>query len=154
MLEPVVTAMGYELVLLEYHPHGGAATLRLFIDSPNGITLSDCESVSREVASVLDVEDPIPQNFQLEVSSPGVDRPLVKPEHFARFDGQNAEVLLQAPGLNGRRRFEGLLRGLQDETLKLETGQGVLEFPLANIERARLSPDYDELMRKRVESHE
>ncbi len=152
MLEPVVTAMGYELVLLEYHPHGGAGTLRLFIDSPKGVTLGDCESVSREVAGILDVEDPIPQNYQLEVSSPGVDRPLVKPEHFERFKGQNVEVLLQAPGVNNRRRFEGELQGLQGETIQLKTGQGAFEFLLSNIERARLSPDYDELMRKRAEN--
>ncbi len=152
MLEPVVTAMGYELVLLEYHPHGGAGTLRLFIDAPKGVTLGDCESVSREVAGILDVEDPIPQNYQLEVSSPGVDRPLVKPEHFERFSGQKVNLLLQAPGLNGRRRYEGILRGLHNAALTLETDQGAMQFPLGDIERARLSPDYDELMRKRVDA--
>lgn len=152
MIEPVVTAMGYELVLLEYHPYGGAGTLRLFIDSPNGITLGDCESVSREVAGVLDVEDPIPQGYQLEVSSPGVDRPLVKPAHFERFAGQQIKVLLQAPGVNGRRRFEGVLEGLHGDSIRLKTAQGEMELALSSLEQAHLAPDYDELMRKRAEN--
>ena len=97
LLEPLVESMGYELVLLEFSPHKGSAMVRLFIDAPGGITLGDCEKVSREVEGVLDVEDPIPQNYRLEVSSPGLDRPLVKPAHFERFAGQLAKVQLVAP---------------------------------------------------------
>jgi len=144
MLEPVVEALGYELVLLEFNPHGGSATLRLFIDAPGGITLGDCESVSREVEGLLDVEDPIPQNYRLEVSSPGLDRPLVKPAHYERFAGSSAKVQLVAPR-DGRRKFQGVLRGLRGENVLLETPDaGTVELALSEIERARLVPDYEQ----------
>src|SRR5688572_2279458 len=120
LIEPLVESMGYELVLLEFSPHKGSAMVRLFIDAPAGITLGDCERVSREVEGVLDVEDPVPQNYRLEVSSPGLDRPLVKPAHFERFAGAVASVQLQAPR-DGRRKFQGVLRGLHEDNVVLET---------------------------------
>ncbi|HZR36126.1 MAG TPA: ribosome maturation factor RimP, partial [Nevskia sp.] len=96
--------------MLEFNPHKGSATLRLYIDAEEGIDIDDCARVSREVAATLDVEDPIKQAYQLEVSSPGLDRPLVKPEHFRRFRGDLAKIELLAPlpGSN-RRRFRGEL---------------------------------------------
>jgi ribosome maturation factor RimP len=116
--------------------------VRLFIDAPGGITLGDCEKVSREVEGLLDVEDPIPQNYRLEVSSPGLDRPLVKPEHFERFAGQPARVQLLAPLAGGRRKFQGVLRGVQGADVMLETADaGTVALALANIERARLVPE-------------
>jgi len=143
MLEPLVNTMGYELVLLEFSSHKGSAMVRLFIDAPGGITLGDCERVSREVEGVLDVEDPIPQNYRLEVSSPGLDRPLVKPAHFERFAGQVAKVQLIAPKA-GRRKFQGLLKGLKDGQVVLKTvDAGTVELRLDEIERARLVPDYE-----------
>ena len=143
MLEPLVNTMGYELVLLEFSPHKGSAMVRLFIDAPGGITLGDCERVSREVEGLLDVEDPIPQNYRLEVSSPGLDRPLVKPEHFERFAGQVAKVLLVAPK-DGRRRFQGVLKGVKDGQAVLETADaGTVSLALDQIERARLVPEYE-----------
>lgn len=143
LIEPLVESMGYELVLLEFSPHKGSAMVRLFIDAPAGITLGDCERVSREVEGVLDVEDPIPQNYRLEVSSPGLDRPLVKPAHYERFAGQVAKVQLIAPKA-GRRKFQGVLKGLKDGQVVLETTEaGTVELKLDEIERARLVPDYE-----------
>jgi len=143
LLEPVVEAMGYELVLLEYSPHRGSAVLRLFIDAIGGVTLGDCEKVSREVEGLLDVQDPIPQNYRLEVSSPGLDRPLVKPEHFERFKGAMARVQLAAPR-DGRRKYEGVLRGMAGDRVVMDTTDaGTVELALPEIERARLVPDYE-----------
>lgn len=143
LIEPLVESMGYELVLLEFSPHKGSAMVRLFIDAPAGITLGDCERVSREVEGVLDVEDPVPQNYRLEVSSPGLDRPLVKPAHYERFAGQVAKVQLIAPKA-GRRKFQGVLKGLKDGQVVLETTEaGTVELKLDEIERARLVPDYE-----------
>jgi ribosome maturation factor RimP len=147
LLEPLVENLGYELVLLEYNAHRGSALLRLFIDAPGGVTLSDCEKVSREVEGLLDVEDPIPQNYRLEVSSPGLDRPLVKPGHFERFAGSVARVQLLAPR-DGRRKFQGVLRGYRDEHVVLETEDaGTVTLALSDIERARLVPDYEQELR-------
>ena len=143
MIEPLVESLGYELVLLEFSPHKGSAMVRLFIDAPGGITLGDCEKVSREVEGVLDVEDPIPQNYRLEVSSPGLDRPLVKPAHYERFAGSMAKVQLIAPK-NGRRKFQGVLKGLKDGQVVLDTADaGTVELAMDQIERARLVPDYE-----------
>ena len=144
LLEPLVESMGYELVLLEFSPHKGSAMVRLFIDAPGGITLGDCEKVSREVEGVLDVEDPIPQNYRLEVSSPGLDRPLVKPSHYERFVGSQVKVQLMAPKAGGRRKFAGVLKGLKDGQVVVETADaGTVELALDQIERARLVPDYE-----------
>lgn len=143
ILEPVVVGLGYELILLEYSPSPKNAMLRLFIDAPNGITLDDCERVSKEVSGALDVEDPIRSAYRLEVSSPGMDRPLVKPAHFERFMGHQARVQLLAPK-HGRRRFIGVIRGVDQNEIKLETAEGVFDLALSDIERARLVPDYDQ----------
>lgn len=146
MVEPLVNNLGFELVLLDYNPYRGSASLQLFIDAAGGITLDDCERVSREVEGLLDVEDPIPQGYRLEVSSPGLDRPLVKPEHFERFAGSEARVQMIAPlpGGSARRKFQGVLRGVQNGNVVLETADaGKIELALSQIERARLVPEFD-----------
>src|SRR3546814_20534909 len=112
------------------------------MDAGGVSTLGDCERVSTEVAGVMDVEDPIRNAYRLEVSSPGLDRPLVKPAHFQRFVGQQAKVQLMAP-LNGRRRLIGAIISADADVVRLETNEGVAEIPLAAIDRARLVPDYD-----------
>jgi ribosome maturation factor RimP len=142
LLEPVVEALGYELLLLEFSPHAGSASLRLFIDRPAGVKLEDCERVSREVAATLDVEDPIPQNYHLEVSSPGFDRPLVKPAHYRRFLGEKVKVQLLAP-VAGRRKFSGVLLEAGETEIALQTTEGPVRLALADVERARLVPDYE-----------
>lgn len=140
MLEPVVTTMGYELVGLEYHGRGHHGLLRIYIDSPDGITVDDCSAVSHQVSGVLDVEDPIPGRYSLEVSSPGLDRPLFTAEHFERFAGEYVRLRLLAP-LNGRRKYEGLLKGMKGDNVILELDQGdELCLPFQDIENARLEP--------------
>lgn len=142
LLEPVVNAIGYELVLLEYSPRDGSGMLRLFIDAPDGITLDDCEKVSREVAATLDVEDVITQAYRLEISSPGLDRPLVKPEHYRRFKGEVARVQTLAP-IAGRRRFQGAILDATDDEVSIETADGPITIPLADIDKAKLVPNFD-----------
>lgn len=141
MLEPAVESLGYELVLLELAGQGPNSTLRLYIDAPGGIDLGDCERVSKEVASLLDVEDPIPQAYRLEVSSPGLDRPLAKPAHFERFAGHDVRISLSWPR-DGRKNFSGVLRGIDGSAVLLETAGGVIELELSEIERARLVPRF------------
>ena len=142
LLEPVVNAIGYELVLLEFSPRDGSGMLRLFIDAEAGITLDDCEKVSREVAATLDVEDVITSAYRLEISSPGLDRPLVKPEHFRRFRGEVAKVQMLAP-VAGRRRFQGVLLDATDDAVTIETDDGPITLPLADIDKAKLVPNFD-----------
>ena len=116
MLRPVVEELGYELWELEYSPGRGNGFVRLYIDAEAGITVDDCERVSRAVSEVLDAEDPVPGQYTLEVSSPGLDRPLRTPEHFARFVGETVFVELAQPQ-DGRRRFAGRARrgGCRDD---------------------------------------
>jgi ribosome maturation factor RimP len=142
LLEPVIKDLGYELLLLELGGSSGSGTLRLFIDGPNGISLTDCEKVSREVAGVLDVEDPIHTAYQLEVSSPGLDRPLAKPEHFEQFKGEIARVQMLAP-VDGRKRFQGKVLGATAETVTLEIDGNAVTLPFNDIEKAKLVPDFD-----------
>ena len=154
VIEPVVNGLGYELVLLEYAPSRRMGTLRLYIDflpqeSPAGeaaeagIQIEDCERVSREVAATLDVEDPIPSAYRLEVSSPGLDRPLVTEEHFRRFAGEKVRIEMMVP-VGGQKRFRGILRGTDGHVVMLETETAQqVSLPLADIERARVIPDYE-----------
>ena len=141
MLEPLVESLGYELLLLEFSPQGRSALLRLYLDAPGGVTLGDCEQVSREVAALLDVEDPINMPYQLEVSSPGLDRPLTKPVHFERFAGRKARIELETP-LNGQRRFVGVIVGVGPEVVRLTADRGEVQLAFSAISRARLVPDY------------
>nr|WP_228349996.1 ribosome maturation factor RimP [Flagellatimonas centrodinii] len=147
LLEPVVEGLGYELVLLEFQGTGRAAILRLYIDSPGGIAVGDCERVSREVAATLDVEDPITTAYQLEVSSPGLDRPLVTPSHYQRFIGEQVKVQLIAPRDN-RRKWLGVLVAASDAEIEIAAAEGRVTLSYAEIERARLVPDFDRELAK------
>ncbi len=140
MIEPSITGLGYELVGVEFARarHG---LLRIYIDHENGISVSDCQKVSYQVSGVLDVEDPIAGRYSLEVSSPGLDRPLFQPRDFERFAGSNVRVKLGVP-LNGQRKFVGVLVGLKDNELILDTEDGEIKVPLNNVDLARLIPDY------------
>lgn len=137
MLEPSVNALGFELVAVEM----AGTTLRLYIDSPEGVTVDDCADVSHQVSAVLDVEDPIRGEYTLEVSSPGLDRPLVKPEDFERFAGERVKVKLHQ-SLDGRKNFVGRLAGLKDGQVVVETDEGRFELELDQIDRARLVPEF------------
>lgn len=141
LLEPVVSRLGYELVDLEYQSAGRTAVLRIFIDGPDGIGLDDCAKVSDQVSGILDVEDPIPGEYNLEVSSPGLDRPLRRPVHFEKYAGEQIKVVM-AKGYTGRRRLKGQLSGLEDEEVVLVVDGETYRLPLNRIESARLVPDF------------
>ena len=138
LLEPAVERLGYELVDLEVRL-GGNGLVRLYIDKPEGIDLEDCETVSRAVSALLDVEDPVPGNYNLEVSSPGLDRKLTKAEHFQRFTGETVKVQMRFP-IAGRRRFRGTLVSSDDENIVVEVDGESHSLPLKTIDTARLVP--------------
>lgn len=140
LLEPELEKLGYGLVELEYRGRGTGGLLRLYIEGPGGTGLADCERVSRRVSAVLDVEDPIPGSYRLEVSSPGADRPLRTAGHFRRFAGQVVKVTLQRP-YKGRKRLTGRLLDMDGDTVHMEVEGAEWAFPLADIERARLKPE-------------
>ncbi|MGA9851623.1 MAG: ribosome maturation factor RimP [Gammaproteobacteria bacterium] len=137
ILEPAIEALGYELVELEFH--GGV--LRVYIDQPDGVTVDDCEKVSRQMSAVLDVEDPIAGAYTLEVSSPGLDRPLRKPLDFQQRAGQRARIEMTLP-LDGRRRFSGTLRGLDRDEVLIDVDGTLFRLPFAQIGKARLVPEF------------
>jgi len=139
LLEPTLHGLGYDLVDIEFRL-GSHSLLRLFIDKSGGITLDDCEKVSHEVSGVLDVEDPIPGHYTLEVSSPGLDRILRTADHFRRYAGQ--KIKLQAHALvNGRKRFKGVLQGVDGEDVILEVDGEPVRVAMDNVHSARLVPD-------------
>src|SRR5690349_16374703 len=140
LLEPLIEDLGYELVLLEHMPQGRGSLLRLYIDRIGGIGLEDCEIVSREVSAALDVADPVTGSYRLEVSSPGDDRPLVKPAHFERFAGERVRIQMQRP-IDGRRRFVGRLQGMESGNIVVDVDGQVFRLPMEQIERARLAPE-------------
>lgn len=140
LLEPAIEGLGYELIELESRVGGKDGVLRVFIDSEKGIDLDDCETVSRQISTLLDVEDPIPGRYSLEVSSPGLDRPLTKAEHFRRFAGEDIRVKLSVP-LEGRRNFRGAIRGVDDDSVEVEVDGELHRLPMARIASARLVPD-------------
>jgi ribosome maturation factor RimP len=115
--------------------------LRVFIDSADGITLDDCSKVSYQLSGALDVEDPIPTRYQLEISSPGLDRPLFALEHFERFKGEMARLQLTQP-LEGRRKFKARLMGVEGDCVLLQDGETALRIPYQSIEKARLAPEF------------
>ncbi|MGE0384578.1 MAG: ribosome maturation factor RimP [Gammaproteobacteria bacterium] len=140
LLEPTIVGLGYELVGIEQLTQSGQTVLRIYIDGAAGIQLADCERVSRQVGAVLDVEDPIRGPFTLEVSSPGLDRPLFRPEHFDRFAGAQVRISLAQPW-QGRRRLRGRLCGRAGAEIIIDEDGTELHVPYAAIERARLSDD-------------
>lgn len=140
LLGPIVVGLGYELWEIEYAPRAGGGLLRLYIDSPDGISLDDCEKVSRAVSALLDEADPIPNEYTLEVSSPGLDRVLRSHAHFLRFAGSRVRVeMIQQ--INGRKRFQGRLKQVGQSEITLELEGGEVSLPIEDIHRARLVPD-------------
>ena len=139
LLEPGVRALGFELVDIEYARFGGQNVLRVYIDHPDGITVDHCATVSRQVSAALDVEDPIPEAYVLEVSSPGFDRLLRKPAHFERFRGARVRVELTA-ARDGRRRYTGDLVAVSARGIELEVDGETVTVDFAAIDRARLAP--------------
>jgi ribosome maturation factor RimP len=144
LLQPLVEDLGYEFVGLERSSNPKNPVLVVYIDTPDGIAVEDCERVSREVAALLDVEDPIPGQYRLEVSSPGLDRPLFTLKHFEQFTGEVAQISLYAPQ-DGRRKFKGEILGTDVGQVKIDQDGVEVTLPLDNIAKARLVPDYDSI---------
>ncbi len=139
LLEPAIESLGYELCDLEVKLGGRDGFLRVFIDKPEGIALEDCEVVSRQVSAMLDVEDPLPGNYSLEVSSPGLDRRLSKAAHFQQFLGKEVKVKLRFPQ-DGRRNFRGPITAADEENVEVEVDGETYKLPIKTIELARLVP--------------
>lgn len=136
-VEPVVTGMGYELVGVALGGKPGDRLLRVYVDTADGITVEDCEAVSRQLSALFDVEDPVGDGYTLEVSSPGIDRPLFRDADFRRFSGEEAFVRLLLP-LEGRRRFRGRLQGCDGDRVLMEVDGAVWQLPLESVEEAHL----------------
>ena len=160
--EPVCRDSGYELVDVEYTRGQAGWVVRVYIDRPaevphlSGISFADCERLSRELSTVLDVEDPVPHAYSLEVSSPGLDRPLRTAAHFQRFTGETAKVVLAEP-LAGRKNFKGAILGVEppgpDATaVLLEVDGTTFRLPIESIASARLVPDWDSVMKTHKEA--
>ena len=140
LLEPAIVRLGYELTDLDVRLGGNGGLIRATIDKPDGVDLDDCEKVSHAMSALLDVEDPIPGNYKLEVSSPGTDRKLTKVEHFQRFKGETLKVQMRFP-IQGRRRFRGTLVSSDEKNIVVEVDGQPHSLPLAMIDTARLVPD-------------
>ncbi len=142
LLDAPVVALGFELWGIEFIRAGKHSTLRVYIDHANGISVDDCAEVSHQVSALLDVEDPITTEYYLEVSSPGMDRPLLKPAHFARYIGDVAAVTLRM-AVNNRRKYKGIIKQVEGEmiTLTVDGRDEILAF--ANIQQANLIPNFD-----------
>lgn len=138
-IRPSVELMGLSVWALELSGRGSKQTLRIYIDRDDSpVTISDCEKVSRQISMVLDVEGSIDSSYILEVSSPGIDRILVTPQHYKQFVGSNVEVRMRTP-LDGRRNFSGLLYGVYDDCAVIRYEEHEYILPLEHIERGRIS---------------
>lgn len=147
MIAPIVASLGCELWGLEYLTQGRYTTLRIFIDGPTGVSLEDCEKVSRQVSSVMDVEDPIDGEYTLEVSSPGMDRPLYTPAHYARYVGETVNLRLRM-ARDGRRRFKGEIVKVEGEDVVVTVEGKEILLPVDAIDKANIVPRYDEIIAK------
>ncbi|MBY6186301.1 ribosome maturation factor RimP [Marinobacter hydrocarbonoclasticus] len=137
MLREPVEALGYELWGIQYVRAGNHSTLRLFIEHENGITVDDCAAVSRQVGAVLDVEDPITTEYNLEVSSPGLDRPLFTVEHYQRYMGSEAVVVLNMP-MEGKRKWQGEIVAVEGDMVTLRHNEKDQVVALPNVQKAHV----------------
>lgn len=142
---PLAAQEGLELVDVEFGGPGGRQTLRLFIDKEGGVSLDDCTSLSRAVSAALDVEDPIDGAYDLEVSSPGLDRPLRTPEHFQKYAGERVKVKTYAPisETDNRKTFVGTLQGFEAGFVVVDVDGKVFRIPHAQVSKANVEPNFD-----------
>ena len=145
LLQPLVEDLGYEFVGLEYNSNPKHSVLRIYIDHEDGVGIEDCETVSRETAALLDVKDPIRSQYNLEVSSPGLDRPLFRAAHYVQFAGHAAQITLFAPQ-DGRRKFSGPILGAEETSVRIEQDGSEVALEIGNIAKARLIPDYESIL--------
>ena len=152
LLEPIIVREGFELVEVEWGREGPSWVLRLFVDRPGGVTIDHCQELSRIVEPVLDVEDLIEPAYNLEVSSPGLDRPLRKPSDFERFAGQRAHVKTYGPidtEHGPRKNWTGTLRGFKDGAVEIEVDGALHRVPHDRIAKAHLEYDFEADLRKK-----
>jgi ribosome maturation factor RimP len=137
LLQPLVTDLGFKLWGCEYLSQGKHSLLRIYIDKDNGITITDCEQVSRQISAILDVEDLIPGNYNLEVSSPGIPRPLFYKDHYYRYINHDVQLKLYKP-LNGNRKIRGTISAVNDSSIVLQLNDERQELPFSQIVKANL----------------
>lgn len=141
LIAPIVEGLGYECVGIEYNPHPKHGLLRIYIDNDHGVLVDDCSKVSHQISGVLDVEDPIQGNYQLEVSSPGTDRPFFYVHQFERFIGSMVLVNLYQ-SIAGRKKITGIIEKVVDNIITLREADQIFEVPFDAMSKARLVPDY------------
>ena len=141
LIEPAVRAVGLALWGVEFHVKGVHSLVRVYIDGPDGVTVDDCALASRQIGSVFDVEDPIAGEYTLEVSSPGLERPLYTLEQYRQFVGSRVKLRLRVP-FDGRRGFTGTLGGVEDDEVLLVVGDDEYMFPFEDIDRAKIASEH------------
>lgn len=145
IIQPLVEDLGYEFIGLEYNSNPKHSVLRVYIDKEEGVDVEDCATVSREAAAILDVKDPIRSHYNLEVSSPGLERPLFTPAHYREFNGYEVKITLYGPQ-DGRRKFQGAIGAVSEDGVTIEQDGSDVTLSLDNIAKARLVPDYDAIL--------
>jgi ribosome maturation factor RimP len=154
LLQPAIAGLGLELVGIEFSTGAAGSLLRVYIDeSERGVTIDDCERASREISALLDVNDPVAGRYTLEVSSPGLERPLFTPAHFERFAGEQVKITVNLP-IDGRRRFQGRIDAVDADRVTIEQDGKAVAIAHANIAKARLVPDYAALGLKPARSED
>ena len=143
LMRPSIQDLGIELWGVEYQKQGRSGLLRIYIDKPEGVVLEDCERVSRQVSALLDVHDPIPGQYQLEISSPGMPRPLFYPQQYARYVGEKVEVRLNVP-MNSRRKIAGVIKAVEADALVLMEEENEHTLLFSNILKAHLTGERGE----------
>ncbi|MCF6202156.1 MAG: ribosome maturation factor RimP [Methylococcaceae bacterium] len=141
LIEPIVEGLGYECVGIEYNSHPRHGLLRIYIDTSEGVLLEDCTKVSHQISGMLDVEDPISDNYELEVSSPGADRPFFKLSQFEQYIGETVTVNLFKP-INKQRKITGSIESVEGDVVLLLQADQLIEIPFQAMSKARLVPDY------------
>ena len=141
LFEPVVTGMGYDLIEIEHFPNPKHGVLRLYIDKEGGVTIDDCSDVSQQISALIDVEDPVKGQFNLEISSPGMDRPLRRLKDFKRFTGSKVKLKTNVP-FDGQRNFTGQLLGADEDYVVIETDTEEVSIPMSAVDKARIVPQF------------
>ncbi|MCA8865691.1 ribosome maturation factor RimP [Vreelandella sp. F11] len=143
LIEPVVAAMGFELWGIEHLSQGKNSRLVIYIERESGVSVEDCADISRQVSAVMDVEDPIAGEYRLEVSSPGMARPLYSLDQFSRFQGHHVALKLRT-AFDGRRKYQGLLVGVEGDEVLLQLDGEEYCFPIESIDSAHIVPQFDD----------
>lgn len=142
LVRDAVETQGLELVYVQYEPRGATPVLRIYLDKPGGISIADCSQMSRQIGAILDVEDVIPTHYLLEVSSPGIERPLFTEQDYIRFEGEEIRLVTRQK-IEGRRKFKGRIVSFQNARLELESDEETFSIPFRLIKKANLIYDFE-----------